>query len=54
MASIGVVWWTHVVQSETENGELERENEREEYDELFATFSLLRIVDLMSPWHSAG
>ena len=44
MASIGVEWWIQLVQSETENDEKERENEREEFDEIFAPLSQSRIV----------
>ena len=47
MASIGVEWWTLVVQSETDNDEMERENEREESESGL-------LFDLMSPRYSAG
>ena len=55
VASIGVEWWTQVVQRETENDGMggENEREREEFHEHFVPLSLFRIVaafDLMSPW----
>ena len=57
VASIGVERWIQVVQSETENHEVERENEREEFEDLFAPLSLLRIMvafDTVSSWYSIG
>ena len=52
MASIGVDWWTQVVQSEMENDESRRENDMEEFDELFCCVVPMLVLIVLVSHHS--